>query len=234
MTVNATSTRELTIGDLIRLAYQQAGLNHLAESPNEEQERFGQDKLEVITEMLVTEGGFVRLIGEHDLTTVSGTSEYTLPTNFLDLIDTAMYLPAGSTTGQTAMTKISRDQWMRLSNKTSAGHPRLYYSNRSGATLKVRVWPVPDEAGTITFQYQKLAADTDDSSATPEAGRHWADFFVFRLAHDLALAAGHDVGRCGYIRRLYEQALEKAKAYSNEAVVDQMILAHRTPFTDGC
>lgn len=233
MAVNSTDTRELNIGRLIQVAYQQAGLLDLNMNLTTEMEVFGQDKLEIITDALVTEGAFVRNVALYDLTTEADKSTYNLPSNVLDLLDTASYLPSGGTGSETVLTKISRDEWIRIGNKTSTGRPNLYYPHRKAVPLEVRLWPVPDEAGTVKFQYHKLSADSDDSTKVPDAGRHWNDYFVFRMAHDMSLAAGHPIQRVGYLRSLADRALQKAKDYSNELVVDQMVHGHTSGFTGG-
>lgn len=233
MAVNSTETRELDIGRLITMAYQQAGLLDMNQTLTTEMEVFGQDKLELITDSLVTHGAFVRNVDFYELTTVADQATYTLPSNMLDLIDTAMYLPSGATTGETSIQKINRDRWVRLGNKEATGRPGLYYPHRKDVPLQVRLWPIPDEAGTITFQYHKLSGDTNDSTKTPDAGRHWNDYFVWRMAHDMSLAAGHPIPRVGYFRSLYEKALQKAKDFSNEQFVDQMVHSHTTGYTGG-
>lgn len=233
MAVNATDTRELNIGRLIQVAYQQAGLLDLNMGLTTEMEVFGQDKLEIITDALVTEGAFVRNVDFYDLTTVASTSEYTLPSNMLDLLDTASYQPASGSGSETVLKKISRDEWIRIGNKTSTGRPNLYYAHRKAVPLQVRLWPVPDEAGTVKFQYHKLSADSNDSTKTPDAGRHWNDYFVFRMAHDMVLAAGLPIQRVGYFWSKAERALQKAKDYSNELVIDQIVHGHTSGYTGG-
>lgn len=233
MAVNSDDTRELNIGRLIQVAYQQAGLLDLNMNVTAEMEVFGQDKLEIITDALVTEGGFVRNVAFYDLTTTKDKSTYTLPSNMLDLLDTASYLPSGGTGSETVLKKISRDEWIRIGNKTSDGRPNLYYAHRKAVPLEVRLWPVPDEAATIKFQYHKLSADSDDSTKVPDAGRHWNDYFVFRMAHDMSLAAGHEIQRVGYFRSLADRALQKAKDYSNELVIDQIVHGHTSGYAGG-
>lgn len=231
MTVNSTSTKALNIGDLIRIAYQQAGILNVAESLSNDRLVFGQDKLDIIVESLVTYGAFVRQIELYDLTVEAGVSEYTLPSSILNLIDTATFLPSGSTSGDTHLTKMSRDDWLGITNKTAQGRPSLYYAHRYAEPLQVKLWLVPSEAGTITFQAQKLFADTNNSSNTLEAGRHWNDYFVWRMAHDIALAAGQPIQRVGYIRGLADKALEKAANYSNEGVADRFMHEHNSGYT---
>ena len=233
MAVNSTDTRELNIGRLIQLAYQRAGLLDLNMNLTTEQEVFGQDNLEIITDALVTEGAFVRNVALYDLTTQATKSEYTLPSNMLDLLDTASYLPASGSGSETILKKISRDEWIRIGNKTSSGRPNLYYAHRKAVPLEVRLWPVPDEAGTIKFQYHKLSADSNDSTKTPDMGRHWHQYLVLQMAHDMALAAGHPIQRVGYIRSQAERALQKAKDYSNELVISQIVHGHTSGYTGG-
>jgi hypothetical protein len=99
--------------------------------------------------------------------------------------------------------------------------------------VQIFLWPNPDSAGTIRFQRRRLLADTDLGSATIDLERHWIKYIEWELAHHLAVAAGLDVQRCGYMRSQAEKALKLAKGYSRQRTHTQMHLDHRTRWGRG-
>ena len=104
---------------------------------------------------------------------------------------------------------------------------------RKEVPLQVRVWPVPTEVATITWQITKMMGDTNDTTKTLEMGRHWYEYVVMQLAHDLALSAGLPVQRLGYMKSLAKDYLTKAKQYSSEGVPFNAIHSHRSGYTGG-
>lgn len=234
MTVNSTTTRELPISTIVLRAYQLASLAPPQQATSgaewDAKAAMARDFLETEIDALQAEGVFARSVDFYDLSVSDGTASYTLPSTTLDLVYDGMYLPDSATTGETPVRPASREEYHALSDKTAEGRPHMYYLHRQ-ATLTVYLYPVPNEAATITFQRHRLLADNDDGSATLDLQRYWTDYVTWALAHKLAVAAGLPVNRCGYIRSQADYKLERAKSYAHQNPNNQMVVTHRTPWS---
>lgn len=236
MTVSSTSATELSVDQICRRAMQLAGLIEPAQgtdSPDwQAKSAMARDFLEADLEHLQTVGMFQRAVDFYEVTLTAATSTYTLPSATLDVFGAAMYQKTGETT-QTAVTIVDRDYYQRITDKTAAGRPTVYYPAR-GQSVVVYVWPVPATAdlGTVTFQRHKVLATATDGSATMDFERFWSEYFQWSLAHRLSLAAGIGLDRCRYFKSLADQALERAKSTSNQQFANTHIqIAHRTGWT---
>jgi len=119
-------------------------------------------------------------------TTTAATASFTLATDVLDLDGPAAY----SRSGQTARTQIlpmSRDDYMRLADRTTAGIPRQYYVERTLSIKTVYLWPVPDATGdTIEYAVALRGKDFTAGSDTPDFTSKWTSCLVYGLTVELA------------------------------------------------
>lgn len=235
MTVNSTSTRELTIDTIVLRALQLASLRSAQEGASgadwDAQRRMALDYLEIEVDSLQAEGVFARSVSFTDVTTVASTTTYELASTVLDVVGDGQYLESGQTTGSTLVRQISREQYMLISNKDAEGRPTQFYLER-GATLTLYLWPVPSSAGTLTLQQHRKLGDNNDGSATLDLDPYWAKYITWALAHVLATAAGLPVQQCGYLRSEAQRMLKIAKSYAHQRPDVQMQIDHRSGWSN--
>lgn len=231
MTIAATRTAEFNIDQMVTLAYRQTGLLNEAMSVTAAQAGVGRDFLEAICKSLDAEGLPVRTIDFENVTLTAGDYTYSLSSGVFDVIGSGMYIPAGESLtaadGEMVVQPISREAWHVLSSKSAEGNPTMFYIHRA-ATLELRVWPIPVEAGTIRLQVQKFRADATNGLSTLDFERYWSDFFVWELAHRLAMSNNLNMSRAGHFAMMAQRALEKCKARSNQQVSQMVRLSHPT------
>lgn len=228
MTVNSTSTREFTIDQLVRLAIQKAGLLPAGSSQAGVQwdslSSQARDFLELEVDSLQAEGLMTRAVALYPVTMIVGTATYAMPSTTLAVIGDAMYA-APSSSSQTVVKAMDRAQYQLLSNKTSRGTPSLYWSE-SLATVTLYLWPVPDAAGTLTVQRNRLLADNNDGAKTMDLERYWAKYLVNSVAHEVAQAGGIEPAKLGYIRSERDALLTRAKAQAANSTPGQVVSSH--------
>ena len=82
--------------------------------------------------------------GTISLTT--GTSQYTLPSDTIDLLEQAIRTNSGNTTKQSDIniSRISVSTFASIPNKLSRGRPIQVWIERLVDAPKINIWPVPD------------------------------------------------------------------------------------------
>ena len=82
--------------------------------------------------------------GTVSLTT--GTSQYTLPADTVDLLEQVIRTDSGSTSKQSDlnMSRISVSTYSSIPNKLTRGRPIQVWIERLVSAPRINVWPVPD------------------------------------------------------------------------------------------
>lgn len=233
MTISSTRTFELTVNQLCIQALQLANLSTPLQLPQPSQLDQARSYLGNILKELQTRGEFARSMNMLEIPMVAGTFKYAVADEVLELVGTAMYIDASQqdlekASGETIVTRQSRNDWQRNSSKDAQGQPTLYYYNRSLQPNEVWVWPIPEEAGTIRFQQEVQLADVQDGSATIDLKPFWMQYCLHRLAEMLAEAAGFTNEKIGRLRRAAEEYLRSARGQANQGVDLQLRVGHRT------
>lgn len=235
MTASSTVAQEFDIDRLVRRALQLAGLLDAAQgaaSPNwTAWASMARDFLEADVEHLQTLGLLQRSKDFYEVETVAGTDSYTLASDTLDVFGVAMYRDSDDI--ETSVQPVDQDRYHRITDKTTPGAPTLYFAQR-GASFVVRLWPVPDadNLGTLIFQRHGVLPTMTEGSATPAFERHWNEYFMYSLAHKLALHAGQPLQRAVAFEKLATVAMTRAKSASVGDYTDTYLrLAHRTGWT---
>lgn len=230
MTVSTSSTRELDINRIALLAAQVAGLLPAGAPQSgvqwEKYARQARDFLELEIDGIQAEGLLARTVEFYDVQLVAGTTTYTLPSTTLSVIGDAMYAAPGSE-NQQLVAVIDRDRYHLIANKDTDGTPSLFYAQSHGV-VTLFVWPVPDAAGVLTVQRQRLLYDNDDGTNTVDLERHWMKYVVFAVGHWMALSNGIDPSKCGYLNAKAEKALMAALSRSAQPTPGQIENDHRS------
>lgn len=242
MTVASTTTRELTIGTIVKRSLQLAGLLSAQQDPQVDDAALGRDLLEALIDNLQTEGIFARSVKFRDVSLTVGVYRYTLTQDVLDVIGDGMYIMAGETDatkadGETVVKQIRREEWHRLSTKAAQGRPTLFYCHRELSSVQVWFWPIPADApvsgipAKVRLQLHRLLADNNDANATPDLQRYWVSYMQWQLAHDLGSAKGLPIERLAYMAGQAKSYLDKCRGYANQRPGARAYIDHRTPWS---
>lgn len=241
MVASAVPSTPISINTLILLAYKRAGLlpveAKLSGANMVPKLEHGRQVLDLIMDGLATEGFMARTMGFYDLPIVAGESQYTLPDTVLDVYEDAMFVPSENedtkhTTGELVCKQIDLATWQTLTTKGSIStRPQLYAAFRSGATVELRFWPVPSEAGTMRVKTVRLLGSNADGNKTPDLHRYWFDALVWCLAYYVAVDSSVPAER---VQFLYSMSQDKKKAcvrYSFEHTSQQAVVDYSTQWS---
>lgn len=230
MTVSSSTTYEPDVKEVVTHAFRKAGLMDFRETLATVDPAFsshGRKALERIIDELPVHGIFARAVPLVDVDIVAGTQEYTLSSSYLDVVNDAMFLSDAQGEGQTLVKQIAREDWQVITNKDSSGRPARFYVDRTG-DLKILLWPVPSEAGTLTVEAHRLLADVQDENATVDLQRYWMDYLVHALAHQLATDSSVEMPRVLYLGKLAQMKLRQCRRYARQREVPRTRLHHPT------
>jgi len=234
LTLASARGTEFTVDRICRRALQLCGVMESGQGAAGGTSDFemARDFLDTIIDSLQAEGVQARAVRFDEVTLTAGTSTYNMDAEVIDVIGDAMYIPAGQTVsaaaGETIVSPIDRESWQTISSKSSEGTPTMYWANKQPAQIQIRLWPIPDEAGTIRFQVHQLFTDALDGQYTVELRQYWTNYLIWALAHHLAMAKALPMNRVQWLFTHSQLQKERARAYSNQNTNNLMVVSHET------
>jgi hypothetical protein len=150
----------------------------------------------------------------YDLTTNTSARYWRVATSSGTLDAREVYF--GNTPVETTMSRMNRDDYISLPNKTTTGNPLQFWFDRQRSQPRIWVWPVPtnDFSQIVAWQHrhiQDIGAFTNEI----EIPQRWIEAITMNLAWKLALETpGTDMQRLDYLRKMAEK--EEFEAASEE------------------
>lgn len=237
LSTNPSSSQVFTISQVVRLAYRQAMLISDYQNPSDQQSRHARDLLQLLSMHTQTKGLLAHMVGFTEITLVADQYIYTMTSDVLDVVQTAAFIQAGVTdpaNGELNVSPMTRDEWQALSAKGAQGVPTLYYVDRTGDNVAVRIWPVPTSSqagGRIRFQTHHFRANMDTGTYTPDFERYWSMWLVYALAAELALGNALPVERVQVLQAKAQALFQDCRSYGAQRTAPRMILMHRTGYS---
>ncbi len=241
MSINDSPSTPISINQLILLAYKRAGVlpveARLSGGNMVPKLEHGRATLDLIMDSLATEGFMARTTEFYDLELVAGESQYTLPDTILDVFEDAMFvgtenLDTKYTSGELVCKQVSVDLWQTLTQKGSGSNrPQLYAAFRGGATVELRFWPVPLEAGVMRLKTVRLLGTSADGTKNPDLQRYWYDALVWCLAYYVAIDSSMPTEKIGMLQAIAEQKKKACVRYAFEHTGSQAVLCYPTQWS---
>lgn len=141
----------------------------------------GRDFLQVALTDLQTQGIQLRSIERTVFNLVTGTAQYSAASNVIDIDERTPYV-SNSSNVDLPLRKISRGEYMALSNKTSQAPPSMFYVEK-GATLSFFLYPTPDsQYTTVTMPCIVLQPDMTAADNTTGLPSRYLNTVILSLA----------------------------------------------------
>lgn len=204
---NYSTTRD----NIIKRALRIIGAIGSGETPTTQQVNDAAEALEMMIKAFMSEGMPLWKTETTTQALSNATNSYTLSTTKPNRVIRA-WLRYTSGSIDVPINIISRDQYERLTSKTSTGYPNQLWYEPLRTTGVLHVWPTPDTsvaaAVTLYYTYQKPFDDFDSSTNEPDFPQEWFDALCFGLAARLAPEYGLPLEE----RALLWKEAEKLKA----------------------
>ena len=154
--------------------------------------------------------------GTQTLTT--GTAEYTMPSDTIDLIEHQLRTGTGTNQIDTALMRVSVSTYAQQTNKNTQGRPTQIYISRGASDVKATVWPVPDSNDYTLFYYRLKGIDGLSSGIAGSAAipPRFVPALVSGLAFHIAMKKPEAAARAVALKELYEEQFNLAAAEDRE------------------
>jgi len=150
-------------------------------------------------------------IDEGTVSLVSGTSQYTLPTDTVDLLEQVIRTGSGSTQQDLTINRISVSTYASIPNKTTTGRPIQFWIERLVDAPRINVWPVPD-SNDYTFKYWRMRRieDAGRGIETADMPFRFLPCLVAGLAYHIAMKTPELQQRIPILKAMYEEEFDRA------------------------
>jgi len=147
----------------------------------------------------------------------SGTADYDMPVDTIDLLDHVIRTGTGTNQTDINISRISVSTYATIPNKNATGRPiQLWFQRKTGATdstndvqyPQVHVWPTPDNSQTYTLIYWRLRRMQDAGNGVngQDIPFRFLPCMVAGLAYYLSMKLPNvDPGRRAELKMDYEQ-----------------------------
>jgi hypothetical protein len=150
-------------------------------------------------------------IDEGTVSLTSGTAQYTLPTDTVDLLEQVIRTGSGSTQQDLTINRISVSTYASIPNKTTTGRPIQFWIERLVDAPRINVWPVPD-SNDYTFKYWRMRRIEDAGAGVQTADMpfRFLPCLVAGLAYHIAMKVPELSQRIPILKAMYEEEFERA------------------------
>ncbi len=231
MTVSANATLNYQRDEIIRMAYQLAGLLQAGREPPADDIAMAADFMNLELMNLQAEGVVLQTIERttKSLTLAAGAT-YTLDSDTIDVQigpnDEAGAIVAAAGGNPTPIYVMSRDEYITQLASTATGRPSRVYVEKQ-ATVKAIFWPAPDATYTWTYAKTRLLRDMDTGAVTVDLARRWLQAVAYAVAAQVALAKGMQLERVGFLRQEAERMKYTLRSDDNQRGGMRFRVVHR-------
>ena len=220
MTTSASSDFSVSRDDLIKGALRLCGALSLGESPTVDQINESATALNMLVKAWEADGMPLWARSSYTLPLTLGTTNYTFGIGQTINIPkplkiTQAILHDTVSNVDIPMRIITRDEYLRLGNKTTQGQPIQIYYDPQRDTGTLYVFPTADATSVsykqIKLTYQKPFEDFDSSTDTPDFPQEWYEALKYGLATRLS-------GEYGIIIEDRNQLLKEATLIKEAAL----------------
>lgn len=185
MAISNNYSFDLSTSAIIRVAYQRIGIVPAGQDPDSNQYAMARDMLQVGLTALQAEGIQLRSVLRTTDNLTAGTAQYTAASNVIDIDERTPYVSNASGI-DIPLRKISRGEYMALSNKEVQAPPSLIYVEKA-ATVSYFLYPTPDSTyTTVTYPAVVLQPDMTSAANTSGLPTRYLDTVILTLGIMLA------------------------------------------------
>lgn len=203
MATSGTAAFNPDITEIIEEAYERAGL----EMKSGYDIKTARRSLNLLSIEWANRGVNLWTIEEGSVSLTSGTAEYNLPTDTIDLLEHVIRTTSGGSNQDINISRISVSDYATIPNKEQTGRPVQIWIDRQN-TPRFYVWPVPDSSTTYTLRYWRLRRIQDAGSTgqyTFDIPFRFIPCLVSGLAYQIASKKPEAEARLPRLKADYEE-----------------------------
>lgn len=157
----------------------------------------------MFNEWVARDGDALYRVGNATASVAAAETYFALASGAMDIVDAVCnYNSEGK---DIPLTRMSRQDYLELPTKTQTGRPSQFYVDQSNLNApRAYLWPVPDQACSITYDYMRYVETAGDLSETLDIHRPWMAAVANGLA--LRLARKFNMARVAMLEAVAEQS----------------------------
>lgn len=215
MTTSGTTAFDMDFTEIAEEAWERAG----REMRSGYDLRTARRSMNLLTIEWQNRGINMWTIDEGSISLTTGTSEYNLPADTIDLLEQVIRTNAGNQNTQSdlSITRISVSTYASIPNKLSRGRPIQVWIERLRDNPTINVWPVPD-SNDYTFKYYRMrrVQDAGNGVETPDMNFRFYPCLVAGLAYYIAMKVPELAERIQLLKQVYEEQFQLAAGEDRE------------------
>ena len=201
MTTSSSRDFDLDVAEIIEEAYERCGL----EIRTGYDAKTARRSMNLMFADWANRGLNLWTVTQATLSMVSGTSAYTLTSNYTDLLEVVI---RNSSNVDTTLTKMSRSEYLSIPNKSSSGRPTQFFYDRQ-VTPTLTLWPTPNSsADTLVYYFVNRIQDVDTLQTTTDAPFRFLPCMVAGLSYYIAIKKAPE--RVQMLKSIYEEEFQRA------------------------
>lgn len=156
-------------------------------------------------------------IDEGSVSLVSGTAQYDLPADTIDLLEQVIRTGSGANQQDLTISRISVSTYASIPAKSNTGRPIQVWIERLRDNPRINVWPVPD-SNDYTFRYWRMRRVQDAGSGveTADMNFRFLPCLVAGLAYHIAMKVPELAERVPMLKQVYEEQFQLAAEEDRE------------------
>ena len=207
MTTSSSTDFELAVDDYIEEAFERCGLEIRTGYDLKTAKR----SLNLVLAEWANRGLNQWTIVQRTQALTANDSEYDLGTDVIDVLSVVVRRSGTDFN----MSRISRDTYLSIPTKTTAGRPTQYFLDRQ-ITPNLKIWPAPENS-TDVIHYDALTRiqDADTMQNTLEVPFRFYPCLAAGLAYYISLKRAPD--RIQLLKNIYEEEFDRAMAEDRDS-----------------
>tara|TARA_Y100000114_G_scaffold24345_1_gene20033 strand:+ start:802 stop:1473 length:672 start_codon:yes stop_codon:yes gene_type:complete len=147
-------------------------------------------------------------------TVTEGTTDYSLNSNVIDILDVVLRRTINQTQTDISMNRISRSEYINIPNKTTKARPSQFFLDKL-STPTLKVWPSPENSTDILV-FNKIVRmdDADKPTNTMDIPFRFYPCFAAGLAYYISLKRAPE--RTSQLKALYEEEFDRAMSQDED------------------
>ena len=148
-------------------------------------------------------------------TVTEGTSEYTLNSNVIDILDCSLRRNTDGANLDLQMSKISRSEYLNIPTKSTQARPSQFFLDKQIQPV-LKIWPTPENSTDILV-FNKLVRmdDADTATNTMDMPFRFFPCFAAGLAYYIAIKKAPE--RVVMLKQMYEDEFERALSQDEDS-----------------
>mgnify|MGYP001239886751 CR=1 FL=1 len=156
---------------------------------------------------------------------VSGTGQYTLEADTIDLLDHVIRQNSGNTSTQSDLTisRIGVSTYASIPNKLIRGRPIQVWVERLRDAPRINLWPVPDKSYSFVYWRLRRIEDAGNGIETADMNFRFLPCLVAGVAYNIAMKTPELSGRVQMLKADYDEQYNLAAGEDREKVSERFV-----------